>query len=75
MTKYFLKHLGKNILQVVAMFGIMYSFIAVADKWVGVNPVWGVFAFLIFLLILSLTQKSWYDAKGEKCADEIGGKS
>ena len=65
MTKYFLKHLGKNILQVVATFGILYSFTVVADKWFGVDPMWGLFAFILFVFIYFLTERSWDQAKRE----------
>jgi len=65
MTKYFLKHLGKNILQVVATFGILYSFTVVADKWFGVDPMWGLFAFILFVFTYFLTERSWDQAKRE----------
>jgi len=66
LTKYFLKHLGKNILQVVALFGILYSFTVVADKWFGVDPMWGLFAFILFVFTYFLTERSWDQAKREK---------
>ena len=66
MTKYFLKHLGKNILQVVATFGILYSFTVVADKWFGVDPMWGLFAFILFVFTYFLTERSWDQAKRDK---------
>ena len=65
MIKYFLKHLGKNILQVMATFGIMYSFTVVADKWFGVDPMWGLLAFILFVFIYFLTERSWDQAKRE----------
>lgn len=75
MTKYFLKHLGKNILQVAALFGILYSFSVVADKWFGVEPIWGVFAFLVFLFIYFITERSWHEASREKSVADVGRKS
>jgi|DEB0MinimDraft_4_1074332.scaffolds.fasta_scaffold67379_1 hypothetical protein len=75
MTKYFLKHLAKNILQVVATFGILYSFTVVADKWFGVDPIWGMLAFLVFVFTYFLTERSWYQAKREKSDLNLGRKS
>ena len=66
MTKYFLKHLAKNVLQVVATFGILYSFTVVADKWFGVDPMWGLFAFILFVFTYFLTERSWDQAKRDK---------
>jgi hypothetical protein len=75
MTKYFLKHLAKNILQVVATFGILYSFTVVADKWFGVDPIWGMLAFLVFIFTYFLTERSWNEAKREKSDLNLGRKS
>jgi hypothetical protein len=75
MTKYFLKHLGKNILQVVALFGILYSFTVVAEKWFGVDPIWGLLAFLVFSFTYFLTERSWHQAKREKSDLNLGRKS
>jgi len=78
LTKYFLKHLGKNILQVVATFGIMYSFHIVAEKYTG-EGLWGLLAYLGFLLILIVTGMSWsealFDERWDNDSNKAGTKS
>ena len=56
---------GKNILQVVATFGIMYSFTVVAERWFGADPMWGLVAFLVFVFLYFLTERSWHQAERE----------
>lgn len=66
MTKLFLKHLAKNVAQVVAFFGIMYSFAFTADRWLGVDPIYGLLAFLILMFVYFLTERSWDQAKRDQ---------
>ena len=66
MTKLFLKYLAKNVAQVVAFFGIMYSFAFTADRWLGLDPLWGLLAFFILMLTYFLTERSWHQAKRDQ---------
>ena len=66
MTKYFLKHLASNVLQVIAMFGALWSFGVVAESWVGVDQLWGYLAFMGLIFVYFIADRSWDQAKREK---------
>lgn len=66
LTKFFLKHLASNVLQVIAMFGAIWSFGVVAENWLGVNQVWGFVAFMVLLFVYFIADRSWDQAKREQ---------
>lgn len=66
LTKYFLKHLASNVLQVIAMFGALWSFGVVAESWVGVDQLWGYLAFMGLIFVYFIADRSWDQAKREK---------
>ena len=57
----FLKKLTKNLLVLTANFGILYSFHVVAERYFG-EGLYGLLAYLGFLMILILTGMSWSEA-------------
>tara|TARA_B100002019_G_C20980303_1_gene455476 strand:+ start:355 stop:594 length:240 start_codon:yes stop_codon:yes gene_type:complete len=57
----FLKKLAKNLFYVFGNFGIMYSFHIVAEKYTG-EGLYGLLAYLGFLMILIVTGMSWSEA-------------
>lgn len=57
----FLKKLAKNLFFVFGNFGIMYSFHIVAEKYTG-EGLYGLLAYLGFLMILIVTGMSWSEA-------------
>ena len=66
LTKFFLKHLASNVLQVIAMFGALWSFGVVAESWVGVNQLWGYLAFMGLIFVYFIADRSWDQAKREQ---------
>ena len=66
MTKFFLKHLASNVLQVIAMFGALWSFGVVAESWIGVNQLWGYLAFMGLIFVYFIADRSWDQAKREQ---------
>ena len=57
----FLKKLAKNLFYLFANFGLIYAFMQVADRYLG-ESIWGMLAYLIFLIILVITGMSWSEA-------------
>ena len=64
MTKLFLKALGRNVLYVLVIWGMIYSFMAVSGKYFG-DELYGLIAFIGLLLAYWITNSSWHQAKRE----------
>jgi len=64
MTKLFLKALSRNVLYVLVIWGMIYSFMAVSSKYLG-NELYGLITFIGLLLAYWITNASWHQAKRE----------
>lgn len=77
MTFLFLKKLGGNLFTILAICGLIYSFIVVGDKYFG-EALYGLIAFVVLLTAYWITERSWDDAKREhqevRYVNYLGGK-
>jgi hypothetical protein len=77
MTITFLKKLGKNLFTILAMCGLIYSFLVVSDKYFG-EALYGLIAFVVLFTAYWITERSWDDAKREyeevRYVNYLGGK-
>ena len=64
MTMTFLKKLAGNLFTILAMCGLMYSFLVVSDKYFG-EALYGLIAFIVISVSFWVTERSWYEAKRE----------
>ena len=57
-TKLFFKHFCINLLQIFSIFAVMAVFGAVAKYVIGIDPIWGLLAFLITMFGYFVIQRS-----------------
>jgi len=77
MTITFLKKFGKNLFTLLALCGLIYSFLVVSDKYFG-DALYGFIAFVVLFTAYWITEVSWDEAKEDhkevRYVNYLGGK-